>query len=260
MGRREGNTLTDLEKTKVDYNIDVDKELQKYIEKYEDYKREIIEKSNWIDKDLGMPNNGLKFIFGHAFFRGRSDDLSEKYRKSTIKLLGLETDEQAVPKLLEDDEGTIKDKLKSVLTNPKDIDMVNSILQFMRDTNTNNLYEYFKTIITKEKNGLYKAYYKLDSIKQIGDKLATFIIRDIVLINSEYKANFDTFEYQLMFPVDKWVREKGKDLLKDQDIDDPHLKSGLIELCKDKTYSDPLAPLKLNVGLYWIGTNQPKER
>jgi hypothetical protein len=98
---------------------------------------------------------------------------------------------------------------------------------------------------------------KLDGIKQIGDKLATFIIRDIILINLESIENFDDDEYRLMFPIDTWVRQKGKELLHKQEIDDKRLKTDLINLCKEKglTSSDPLTPLKLNVGLWWIGTH-----
>ena len=230
--------------------------LDNVLQKYDDYKRGIIDK--WIDDRLEKNNNeGLKFIFWHTFPRGRRDELSDRYYNGTIDLLKLETDEHAVSKLLEYDEDTIRDKLKEKLTNAKDIDMVISMVQFMRNTDTNP-YKYFKTIITKEENGIYKAYYKLDGIKQIGDKLATFVIRDIVLINQKLKTNFDADEYRLMFPVDTWVRQKGKELLNEQNIDDYHLKSRLIELCKTKslTNSDPLAPLKLNVGLWWMGKHQ----
>jgi hypothetical protein len=70
--------------------------LDDVLQKYKYYKRDVIEGNNWIDDKLEKNNNeGLKFIFGHTFPRGRRDELSDRYYNSTIRLLGLEMDEQA---------------------------------------------------------------------------------------------------------------------------------------------------------------------
>jgi len=130
---------------------------------------------------------------------------------------------------------------KLFLGNDEDIMMVLDVLKFISD-DKQNIYNYLKNTIVN--SGVKAAYEKLTKMRAISDKIATFTIRDIGLINLG-TVNKD---YELAFPVDTWVTKIAHKLgCTSNDIKE--IKKYLIEKCKDTNVD----PLKFAAGLWYLG-------
>lgn len=132
-----------------------------------------------------------------------------------------------------------------ILNNDEDIMMVLDVLLLISDKKKRNIYNYFKDRISQ--NDITKAFKELMNIRAIGEKLATFIIRDIALINPD---TIKLKDHKLAFPVDTWVdniarklgyREKGHEELSEKIIPD----------CQE----NGIDPLKFAAGLWYLGFN-----
>lgn len=89
------------------------------------------------------------------------------------------------------------------LQNDTDLLMVLDTLNFMATSSDKvNLYAYFKNLI--KTNKIENAYSELIKLSGIGDKISTFFLRDIAIMN-----NYNLAENQLkyVFPVDTWVAQ-----------------------------------------------------
>jgi hypothetical protein len=89
-----------------------------------------------------------------------------------------------------------------------------------------------------------KAYDELIGIRAISDKIATFIIRDVGLINLEI-VNKD---YEKAFPVDTWVNKIARKIgCNGESIKE--IKSYFIKKCEEANIN----PLKFAAGLWFLG-------
>jgi len=129
------------------------------------------------------------------------------------------------------------------LGNDQDILMVLDVLSFIvSDKERMNIYNYLKSKISK--SGIKTAYEDLIGIHAVGDKLATFIIRDIGIINPEVIK----YDYGFAFPVDTWVYKIANKLgCKNRNIE--KVKKCLIEIC----IQYKIEPLKFAAGLWFLG-------
>jgi hypothetical protein len=144
------------------------------------------------------------------------------------------------------------------LRNDKDLMMVLSTLKFIVDKpNRKNIYKYLRQKIAA--SGIEKTYRELDEIREVGDKIAAFTIRDIVLMNPNLitKKHLDDAEYEYAFPVDTWVETIAEDFL-DFKIDkqlkldkQEQIKQFLIKKCRENQCD----PLKVAAGLWFLGFN-----
>lgn len=131
------------------------------------------------------------------------------------------------------------------LGNDEDIMMVLDVLQFISsDDNKKNIYNYLIKKIKNTTEGLINAYNELINLRAISDKIATFIIRDICLLNQE----IDVENYKFAFPVDTWVIKISHKLgCNNNDIDT--IKNYLINMCREYNVD----PLKVAAGLWYLG-------
>ncbi len=253
--------------------------------------------------------NGFKFVMEHLMMRGRDDDLSYKYINFYILSLNLQENtgieeiqnkidilNEFFKKALKDGEkidtqkGVECDEIakKFNVNCPKKKNSKDSIKLIMSDICTitgllclqkeifdgpKNIFDYLFQTIKDE--GVTKAYEVLHRILYVGDKLASFTLRDIVLINEEItEINFKPYDYLSLFPIDTRVSKKAQEILSElsgfaspeilgitKDLDPLYLKIKLINLCEEQgfTKEDKLAPLKLNAGM-WYSSRQEKNR
>lgn len=133
---------------------------------------------------------------------------------------------------------------KILLVNDEDIMMVLDVLKFISDDNKKNIYNYLRNKIVN--STVQSAYEELIGMRSISDKIATFIIRDIGLMNPE--INIGNEHFKLAFPVDTWVIKISQKLgCSCEDIE--KIKNYLIEKCKE--YG--VEPLKVAAGLWFLG-------
>lgn len=130
------------------------------------------------------------------------------------------------------------------LGNDEDVMMVLDILDIISNDEKKNFYSYLKQTITDFGTG--KAYKELLEIRAVADKIASFTIRDIGLMNLGIVIK----DYKMAFPVDTWVFQKAKELgCSSENFDE--VKEFLILKCK--RYN--IHPLKFAAGLWMWGFN-----
>ena len=104
-------------------------------------------------------------------------------------------------------------------------------------------------------NSVIEAYQRLTKIDYVADKLAAFTLRDIMFLSEKSKAiKLKPYDYLILFPIDTRVNQKAMKILGvDKKIDPLILKIKLINLCEEQGFieKDPLAPLKLNAGMWY---------
>jgi hypothetical protein len=125
----------------------------------------------------------------------------------------------------------------------RDILMVLDVLSFIVSNKERmNIYNYLKSKISE--SGIKTAYEDLIGIHAIGDKIATFIIRDIGIMNPEVIK----YDFGFAFPVDTWVYKIANKLgCKNRNIE--KVKECLIEIC----VQHKIEPLKFAAGLWFLG-------
>ena len=131
------------------------------------------------------------------------------------------------------------------LGNDEDIMMVLDTLKFIASSDEKrNIYNYLREKIVN--TGIKKAYNELISIRAIGDKIASFIIRDIGLMNPEIKITKESCVY--VFPIDTWVKKVADKLgCKERDY-------SRIKKCLCDSIPDNINILKVAAGSWYLGT------
>lgn len=122
--------------------------------------------------------------------------------------------------------------------------MILDVLEFISASeNRKNIYNYLKELIAK--SGIGAAYEELTRMRAIKDKIATFVIRDICLLNLEIIKTEE--DYKMAFPIDIWVRKIASEL--DCFGTDEEIKICLIKKCIESKVD----PLKFAAGLWFLG-------
>ena len=125
--------------------------------------------------------------------------------------------------------------------------MVLDTLNFMSSSSKKtNLYKYFNDLI--KRNEIDVAYLELNKLSGIGDKISTFFLRDVTIINN---YNLDENQMKYVFPVDTWVAQITS-LLADKQFSTERpneIKKYFIE-----NYPDNNLPL-IAAGIWFLGFN-----
>ena len=117
--------------------------------------------------------------------------------------------------------------------------MILDVLKIVSNDEKKNIYHYIKETI---KNfGIDTAYKELVKIRAVADKIASFVIRDIGLMN----AGLISEHYEKAFPVDTRVNKMA------QRLGFEEVKKFLIQ----KSLEYNVNPLKFAAGLWMCGFN-----
>jgi hypothetical protein len=231
--------------------------------------------------------NGIIFFFIRAFMRGRNDKLSIGYYNFTMNILEKYTQfkelEKIIPPnkiireyknnlgvdlrknvmnypifeeikekyqlvdILTTDDGNSNSNNKRKLNNDRDLILVISFLNYIKNIENNNIFTHISNSI--KLNGIKATYIELiDSIDQVNKKIACFLIRDFLMLFdfSNCNENKDMIYCQ---PVDTWVENNSIKL----GIVNPKKKQSvekqIIEIC----LKNNINPLKFNAGLWYLG-------
>ncbi len=207
-------------------NLDLNK-IQKIASLNKDYRDKVL-KERYLKKNnyLKDPKEALFFIFSFAFFQGRKDVLSEKFKRNTEKLFSsIKLNLTGRSKGYYDKTGKKKKEIGErfrqdpeykeiyqILESEKtgkeaDRLMVLGLIDFAREVG-GNIVKYLKEEI--EKGNLKKAYNELLKIYSIGPKIASLILRDIVYIYKLEPHLKVKEDYYFIQPVDTWVEKVSK--------------------------------------------------
>ncbi|MEJ5339450.1 MAG: hypothetical protein ACK42C_01495 [Aquificaceae bacterium] len=162
------------------------------------------------DKLSTDPYLAMEFFIRHSFYRGRRQELSSRYVNDVLRVLDeYELKNAPIESLLED---KFLSRIKEIKISKKDIEHLESLFSELRKLKNEgyNFYNYIRNLV--KAGELEKVYKELKGIKEVGDKIASFILRDVILI-SQIRKNIDRKEVPYIFPVDTHVRKVIKDYL-----------------------------------------------
>lgn len=191
-------------------------------------------------------NKALEFMFHKTFYRGRKDELSERFMNATLKTL-----EQHKPTKNYNPSLLSKQLLENGVNNGTDRRMVLEVLNFIfkqLDDYENNVVKY---TVQKIKTGKTKEVFEaLNNIYAIGDKLASFYLRDIILVYGLEKS-LQQGDFQYCQPIDTWVKQVAVKLgiLPSQDTSIEESKKLITEAC----HKADISPLLFNAGAWMVG-------
>ena len=141
-------------------------------------------------------------------------------------------------------------KKNTCLQNDADLLMVLDTLNFISASNKRmNIYSYFNDLIIGK--NIKIAYKELNELFGIGDKISTFILRDIILFNN---YNFKKEQIDYVFAVDTWVAQITS-LLAQKDYSASN--TNLVREYYKETFSDSNLAL-IAAGLWYLGANSLK--
>lgn len=129
----------------------------------------------------------------------------------------------------------------------RDIEMVLDILRFIHRCPSNDIVLYS---IEEIKNGnTKKLYSEIDTIWQIGPKVTSLYLRDLVFC---YDLKLSSEDYFVIQPIDTWVRQVLNRLsICSKEDSDRVIIDKLLKVC-DKVKVDPK---KTNAGAWYLGAN-----
>lgn len=213
--------------------------------KIEGYGRRYIEvflniKKNKISKS---PLASLEFFLSKSFYRGRKDELSNRFELLTKKIL-----QQHYQKYEFGELSNFDDQLKKGgVNNQHDRKMVIETIKFVYKLPDKNLTNYAVDLI---KNKRVKSLFdELLKIHAIGPKLAGLYIRDLIFL-----FNLEKFlkegDYIYCQPVDTWVKQVAVKLsIAGNEDSMDSVAEKIIKFCLE----NKISPLLFNAGAWYVG-------
>lgn len=196
----------------------------------------------------------IKFFFTKVFYRGRNDELSERFMNATIQTLN-----EYKPTKNYDRE-SLNSRLESNgVNNGMDRQMVLEVLDLIFNSLTSSQNNIVKYTVDEIKDGkIVNVFNTLNKIYCIKDKLASFYLRDVI-ITYQLEKILKPNDFQYCQPIDTWVKKVVLkiNIINSADIDkiksnkkkNEYIKSAIIKSCLDANIS----PLLFNAGAWLVG-------
>jgi len=179
------------------YNFSESDEKDKNNKKWDEIFKKIKENYELIEGDKSFDKKGIKLLKeGNKNILKRDDNNEGFVNKKFEKLYKTNELIQSLT--------TKNSKIGREINNGSDLLMILDVLKFISENEERaNIYLYILNKINS--NNIKKVYDELRKIYEIGPKIASLIIRDIVLINEIKIKIKDNLQY--IFPVDTWVKK-----------------------------------------------------
>jgi hypothetical protein len=204
----------------------------------------------------------LDFFLNRASFQGRRDDISYRVYEQIRGVLAPEFTDDRDGHRYELHQEQQWEAIKTVLAQrigkgmvgkARDATMVVSALQFISVIPDRNIVAYSVERIHRgeiaEHYRELQAYCNSQGIVQVGPKIASFYLRDVVALFKlgRFVAADASF---YLHPVDVWVRKLlAKTGVVDQSADDTAIRRAIVSLCTEHGCS----PVEFNQGAWYIG-------
>ena len=197
--------------------------------------------------------SGLRLFLNHSFFQGRRDEISEKVEAAAMPVLSRYFEHLDPAKIGSTDFTKLRADLRAVMGKGKigkerDIEMLVSIFQFISALPDRNLALYS---VAKIREGKLSGHYReLQGITQVGPKIASFYLRDLVCI-----YDLDAFvrpeDLNFLQPIDVWVRKVAHrmGITGKEDCPDDQVRSGIVDACA--AYG--VSAFRFNPGAWYLG-------
>lgn len=219
------------------------------------HRREELKSDSWAS---------LRFWFDHAFYQGRTDAVSGIIEGRALNALesrlrtdpcewdsalrNLDMDGWLSREKWEDEANPVQQALREQKVNKRyDRLLVLSSLAFAVETGHLSIVRWAVEEI--EKGHLTRVHCRLDQLASVGDKIASFFLRDLVDL-FELRRHVAPEDARLLQPVDVWVRRivKRVGLAGDSATDD-EVKRAIVEKCSDMNTDG----IRFNQGAFYLG-------
>jgi hypothetical protein len=218
----------------------------------EKYHQEYLPKRS-TDKLLNDWYYAFKFFLNHTLLQGRSERVSEKVVEAVLEVS--EHNRNMIEEGFKS--GNWKDLMvklfekigKGKVGKRADVKHVIDSFEFLREKiSDRNVVKY--TVDEVKARGVLQVYEELDRIRQVGDKVACFYLRDVVSL-FELEACVPKEHRRLLLPIDTWVKKFAKEYLVEgaKDPKDDEIKQKILKVCDDYGVS----PAKLDQGIWYAG-------
>jgi len=212
-------------------------------------------RDNWWD--------AFDFFLGHACYQGRRDSLSDKVylraKEILLPLFGNSDRDRGYETIRREGWKPIEDQLKNrigkgMVGKARDIEMILSALNRIDSYPCRNIVNYS---IQKIENGLVQEHYRelqhqesVNGIVQVGPKVASFYLRDIVSLFS-LENSVDGDSAFCLQPVDVWVRRIAERLeIVDEDAEVEAIQKEIVRKCGESGIS----AFRFNQGVWYAGS------
>ncbi len=195
------------------------------------------------------PLEALAFMYGKMFMRGRRDEVSVIFRDRTLEVL------RSYKRLPDIDPGTLDTSLREARVNNRyDRQMVKESINFVSNELQNYGCNVFNWAVDAIQNGsAAEAYGALTNIFAIRDKLATFYLRDVALLE-DIEESISSEHYVYFQPVDTWVAQVAA-RLSIVDEDDRRKLSTVKSRIINECLAADVSPLLFNAGAWMVGAH-----
>jgi hypothetical protein len=194
------------------------------------------------------PLAALAFMFGKFFMRGRRDTISVVFRDKTLELIN-------TYKSLDDiDVSDLDARLhERGVNNRYDRRMVVASIQFARRLPTYDCNVFNWAVAAIQDAQAAEAYEVLTGIFAVRDKLATFYLRDVTLVQ-DIEGSIRKDDYAYFQPVDTWVERVAESLriVSQDDLGKRWIVKGKII---EASLAAGVSPLLFNAGAWMVGAN-----
>ncbi len=229
---------------------------------------------HWVKRSDVMKRDwfaALDFFLSRVYYQGRRDKLSDVYYEAAqaalLKYFGKKAatrdrkyniawSKGFIPhdpdweRLARKDNPLWKGLVANKAGKERDMEMVMDILRFIQGCPVKNIVFYSLSEIAKGK--MVELYDELDSIWQVGEKVASFYLRDLAFI---YDLKLSSKAFITIQPIDTWVKQVTFQIgLCSKRDSHRTIVSKLLKAC-EKAKVDPK---KVNAGAWYIGANSFK--
>lgn len=217
------------------------------IERYgKRYVVDILQKQT--DKNICVDNSyeALKFFFSKSFYRGRRDEISQEFQDRAIATLDGYYAKGLISEISDEDlECSLRE---NQVNNHKDRQMVIAVIKFVLNIDNRNIVTFAINEMRNGKTG--NIYDQLIGLPQIGPKLASLYLRDIVLLYDLQKF-LATETQKYLQPIDTWVRQVVERLgiIGKNEKDPIAISEKIVAQCRNHS----VCPLLFNAGAWYVG-------
>lgn len=199
--------------------------------------------------------SGLSLLLDHSFYQGRRDDVSDMVKKAATPILDGYFKNKDVAALLTCNFESLFNDLTRVIGKGKvgkerDIRMIISIFDFVKTLPEKNLILYCVREI--QEGRIHGLYSNLMVITQVGPKVASFYLRDLVdIYDLENYIQKDYLRY--LQPIDVWVRRVANriGIVADVGLGEEDIRECILRACADFQVS----AFRFNQGAWYVGKN-----
>jgi hypothetical protein len=236
------------------------KDLLIKISKFSDYYSQffLVEKDK-IELYLSDWYESFLFFLSRIYYQGRTDKASEKVRDISTKIIGryfsVADKDEAYNKLYANNFLDIQNALEEEIGKGKtgksgDVNMTISVLKYIKSISGKNIVK--KTVDEIKSTKLKNEYKDLQSIFQIGPKIASMYLRDIVTLY-DLNSYIPIDEFQFLQPIDTWVKKIARQLtiIDENEKKDGKIREKIVKACNE----NGISPLDFNSGAWYMGTH-----